>query len=73
MAFVYNIEVRPDYRRRGHGAGIMNAAALHCRELGCSVLGLNVFAHNPGARALYDRLGYEVTHEYSALDVPDAR
>jgi hypothetical protein len=31
-----------------------------------------VFAHNPGARALYDKLGYEVTHQYSALDLTDA-
>jgi hypothetical protein len=36
------------------------------------VLGLNVFAHNPGARALYDRLGYRVTLDYRTLDVaPD--
>ena len=33
-----------------------------CREQGHPALGLNVFAHNPGARALYDRLGYHVTH-----------
>jgi ribosomal protein S18 acetylase RimI-like enzyme len=72
MAFVYNIVVRPECRRRGHGARIMNAAALHCRDLGRTVLGLNVFAHNPGARALYDKLGYEVTHQYSALDLTDA-
>ncbi len=72
MAFVYNIVVRPEHRRRGYGAGIMNAAALRCRELGHPVLGLNVFAHNPSARALYDKLGYEVTHDYLTLDVPDA-
>jgi GNAT superfamily N-acetyltransferase len=72
MAFVYNIVVRPEQRRRGYGAGIMNAAALRCRELGHPVLGLNVFAHTPGARALYDKLGYEVTHDYLTLDLPDA-
>jgi ribosomal protein S18 acetylase RimI-like enzyme len=72
MAFVYNIEVRPDQRRRGHGAAIMDAAARRCRDLGHPVLGLNVFAHNPNARALYDKLGYEITHEYVALDLPDA-
>jgi ribosomal protein S18 acetylase RimI-like enzyme len=72
MAFVYNIEVRPEQRRRGYGAAIMNAAALHCREAGHPVLGLNVFAHNPGARALYDRLGYRVTHDFCALDVDGA-
>jgi GNAT superfamily N-acetyltransferase len=72
MAFVYNIEVRPDQRRRGYGAAIMNAAAVRCRELGHPVLGLNVFAHNPNARALYDKLGYRVTHDYFALDLADA-
>lgn len=72
MAFVYNIVVHPERRRRGYGAAIMNAAALRCRELGHPVLGLNVFAHNPSARALYDKLGYRVTHDYFALDLPDA-
>jgi GNAT superfamily N-acetyltransferase len=72
MAFVYNIEVRPEQRRRGYGAAIMNAAAIRCRDLGHPVLGLNVFAHNPNARALYDKLGYRVTHDYFALDLPDA-
>jgi GNAT superfamily N-acetyltransferase len=71
MAFVYNIEVRPEERRRGYGAAIMKAAAHRCRALGHPVLGLNVFAHNPGARALYDKLGYRVTHDYFALDLPD--
>ena len=72
MAFVYNIEVRPEQRRRGYGAAIMNAAAIRSRDLGHPVLGLNVFAHNPNARALYDKLGYEVTHDYLTFDVPDA-
>ncbi|HEY3530866.1 MAG TPA: GNAT family N-acetyltransferase [Nocardioides sp.] len=73
MAFVFNVVVRPGQRRRGYGAGIMNAAAIRCRDLGHPVLGLNVFAHNPGARALYDKLGYEVTHDYLTFDLPDAR
>jgi GNAT superfamily N-acetyltransferase len=72
MAFVYNIEVSPDQRRKGYGAAIMNAGARHCRELGHPVLGLNVFAHNPNARALYDKLGYRVTNDYVALDLSDA-
>ncbi len=72
LAFVYNVKVRPDQRRKGYGAAIMNAAARRCRELGHPVLGLNVFGHNAGARALYDKLGYLVSHDYVALDVPDA-
>ena len=72
LAFVYDVEVDADQRRKGYGAAIMNAGALWCREHGHPALGLNVFAHNPGARALYDRLGYHVTLAYSTLDVPDA-
>jgi GNAT superfamily N-acetyltransferase len=72
MAFVYDVEVDSDQRRRGYGAAIMNAGARWCREQGHVALGLNVFAHNPGARALYDRLGYHVTFDYRTLDVPDA-
>jgi GNAT superfamily N-acetyltransferase len=72
MAFVYDVEVLEDQRRKGYGAAIMNAGALWSRDQGHPVLGLNVFAHNPGARALYDRLGYLVTQDYRALDVPDA-
>lgn len=72
MAFVYDIAVREDQRRRGYGAAIMNAGARWCRERGHFALGLNVFAHNPGARALYDRLGYEVTVDYRTIAVPDA-
>jgi GNAT superfamily N-acetyltransferase len=72
MAFVYDVEVREEQRRRGYGAGLMNAAAIWSREHGHPVLGLNVFAHNPGARALYDKLGYRVTNEYHTLDVADA-
>jgi ribosomal protein S18 acetylase RimI-like enzyme len=72
MAFVYNIEVDQDHRRRGYGAAIMNAAARHCRDAGQPYLGLNVFGHNPHARALYDKLGYRVTYDYYALDLPDA-
>ena len=72
MAFVYDVEVNADQRRKGYGAAIMNAGALWCREHGHPALGLNVFAHNPGARALYDRLGYHVTFDYVTLDVSDA-
>lgn len=72
MAFVYDVEVLEEQRRKGYGAGLMNAAAIWSREHGHPVLGLNVFAHNPGARALYDKLGFRVTNDYHTLDVTDA-
>jgi GNAT superfamily N-acetyltransferase len=72
MSFVYDVVVREDQRRKGYGAAIMNAGALWSREHGHFAIGLNVFAHNTGARALYDRLGYEVTVDYRTVAVPDA-
>lgn len=72
MAFVYDVEVRESQRRKGYGAALMNAAALWSRDHGHPAIGLNVFAHNPGAKALYDKLGYEVTVDYRTFDVPDA-
>jgi GNAT superfamily N-acetyltransferase len=72
MAFVYDVEVVEEQRRKGYGAAIMNAAALWSRDHGHPVLGLNVFAHNPGAKALYDKLGYLVTVDYRTFDVADA-
>jgi GNAT superfamily N-acetyltransferase len=72
MAFVYDVAVREEQRRKGYGEAIMNAGALWSRAHGHFALGLNVFAHNPGARALYDKLGYVVTVDYRTLDVPDA-
>jgi GNAT superfamily N-acetyltransferase len=72
MAFVYDIAVDEAHRRQGYGAAIMNAGARWCRDRGHRALGLNVFAHNPGARALYDKLGYHVTVDFRTLDLGDA-
>jgi GNAT superfamily N-acetyltransferase len=72
MAFVYDIEVDESQRRKGYGEAIMNAGARWCRDRGHPALGLNVFAHNPHARALYDKLGYRVTADYRSIDLDDA-
>jgi GNAT superfamily N-acetyltransferase len=71
MSFVYDVEVRAEHRRKGYGAAIMNSGAIWSREHGHFAIGLNVFAHNPGARALYDRLGYQVTLDFRTVPVGD--
>ena len=50
-AYIYDIEVHADQRRRGYGREILDAGALAARDLGAEVLGLNVFGHNDAARA----------------------
>src|SRR3954451_21074216 len=54
MAFVYDVVVHEAHRRRGYGAGLMRAGARWVRDRGHPLLGLNVFGHNRGARALYE-------------------
>jgi ribosomal protein S18 acetylase RimI-like enzyme len=60
-AFVYDIEVREQARRQGHGRAIMRAAERACRDMGVVIVKLNVFGPNTGARALYEQEGFEVT------------
>ncbi len=62
-AYIYDIEVHADQRRRGYGREVLDAGALASRELGAEELGLNVFGHNPGAQVLYERAGYEITEQ----------
>jgi ribosomal protein S18 acetylase RimI-like enzyme len=61
--WVMDIEIEPAHRRKGYGRAAMLLAEDRVRELGLPYLGLNVFGHNPNARALYDSLGYETTSE----------
>jgi ribosomal protein S18 acetylase RimI-like enzyme len=57
-AFVYNVAVEPGLRRQGYGRAIMLAAERWCRDNALTRIGLHVFAHNTGARALYEQLGF---------------
>ena len=61
LAYVFNIEIAPEHRRQGHAARAFKALEPVVVELGLSAIGLNVFAYNTGAQALYASLGYEVT------------
>jgi ribosomal protein S18 acetylase RimI-like enzyme len=60
-AFVGDVSVRENVRRRGYGEAIMTAAEALSRDLGATTIALNVFGNNVGARALYEGLGYETT------------
>ena len=60
-AFVYDVEVLAPFRRQGHARAAFEALEPIVRGLGLDRIGLHVFAHNPGAQALYSRLGYAVT------------
>ncbi|MBC8352065.1 MAG: GNAT family N-acetyltransferase [Planctomycetes bacterium] len=60
-AFVYDIEIEPQYRRKGFAEAACNALESRVRELGLTNIGLHVFGNNMGAQALYKKLGFRVT------------
>ena len=60
-AFVYDLEIKPEHRRRGHAAAAFAAIEPLAREFGAESIGLHVFAQNVAAQALYRKLGYRVT------------
>ncbi|MEZ5096605.1 MAG: GNAT family N-acetyltransferase [Nocardioides sp.] len=64
VAFVYDVAVDADRRGEGLGAALMRVAASWARDRGAPALGLNVFGHNRVARALYDKLGYQLVEEH---------
>jgi ribosomal protein S18 acetylase RimI-like enzyme len=58
-AFINDIAVYEAFRRQGYGRAIMLAGEDAARSLGATVIGLNVWGGNVGARALYEQIGYE--------------
>jgi len=60
-AYVMDLEVLPEARRQGLGRATMLAAEQAARDLGATVMRLNVFAHNVAAVRLYEGLGYRAS------------
>jgi ribosomal protein S18 acetylase RimI-like enzyme len=60
-AFVYDLEVKAEFRRQGHALRALRALEPLVAALGLSTIGLHVFGQNLGAQALYAKLGYGVT------------
>lgn len=60
-AFVYDIGIKPGYRRLGHATAAFKIMEAEVKKLGAASVGLHVFTHNQNAQALYKKLGYGVT------------
>jgi ribosomal-protein-alanine N-acetyltransferase len=75
-ADIQTIAVAPAARRRGLGRTLMLAMIDESRRRGATHIFLEVRADNPGARALYDSLGFEqiaVRAKYYQPDGVDAQ
>ncbi|MEB3160428.1 MAG: GNAT family N-acetyltransferase [Synechocystis sp.] len=55
---VFMLYVDPNHRRRGIASALLNQAQQWGQQRGDQRLGLQVFTHNQGAIALYEKLGF---------------
>jgi ribosomal protein S18 acetylase RimI-like enzyme len=62
IAYVFDVAILPEHRRRGHAARAFLALDEEVRRLGLSGIALHVFGHNEAARALYAGLGFRPTN-----------
>lgn len=60
--FIYDFVIDEAHRRTGYGEQAMLAAEVQAKALGYDTIALHVFGHNHAARALYEKLGYEITN-----------
>jgi ribosomal protein S18 acetylase RimI-like enzyme len=72
-AYLFDVEIVPEARRRGLGRATMVAVETEARALGATVVRLNVFGHNAPALALYDGLGYAVERATLVKRLPRRR
>ncbi|MDB5050216.1 MAG: putative acetyltransferase [Fibrobacteres bacterium] len=55
---IHDLAVRPEFRGRGIGRGLMEAAEAHARAMGCCKLTLEVLETNALARKAYHAFGF---------------
>ncbi|HVN16039.1 MAG TPA: GNAT family N-acetyltransferase [Anaerolineales bacterium] len=58
--FIFDLYVDEAFRRKGYAKQAMLELEKRARELGLKRLALHVFAHNTGAKALYNQLNYKI-------------
>lgn len=69
VAYIGDLVVTGEYRRRGIGALLMEHLELWARRQGAVTVTLYVHDRNHGARALYDRQGFRAVHVQMRKDL----
>ncbi len=54
--------IEPKHRRQGYATQILRRMEEEARRAGADRIGLSVWTDNPGAMALYSKLGYTTVH-----------
>ncbi|HWS25022.1 MAG TPA: GNAT family N-acetyltransferase [Xanthomonadales bacterium] len=69
VMYVENVAVLPDWRTHGIGVRLMRWIEALARQSGCNKITLDAYAVNAGARAFYQRLGYDPRGVHFVLDL----
>ena len=59
--WIYDIIIHENFRRKGYASRTLELVEDRARELGARSVELHVFGHNHGARALYEKVGFDET------------
>jgi len=70
-AHVHDVYVRPRARRQGLATALLREVAVRLKELGAARVTLHVNATNAGARAVWQRLGFEEEQILMSTTVAD--
>jgi ribosomal protein S18 acetylase RimI-like enzyme len=62
IAFVYDVSIRPEHRRKGFASRAFRALEEQARTMGLSGIALHVFGFNTEAQLLYSKLGFRPTN-----------
>jgi GNAT superfamily N-acetyltransferase len=60
---IESVRIRQDHRSSGLGQAMLEWAIDRCRERGCGIVQLTTDKSRQDAHRLYERLGFEATHE----------
>lgn len=63
MVYLHHISVRPAHRRKGVGNALVQAVRAAGRELGITLLALDVWTFNEPARRFFGRQGFRIYNE----------
>jgi len=64
LAWVYNLNVVPGFRRLGLARTLLGVAEGWARDRELGSIALHVSAWNDAARSLYESAGYSLVHEH---------
>ena len=61
---VFGMSTRAEFRRRGLATSVLSTLARWAQEHGAGQMYLQVMENNPGAKALYENVGFETLYHY---------